>query len=636
MARKPKLTPSNDGYGTTHTVRIPLWPYLVTPIAVLAALPITGLVHHFYGGVRPGAGWTGFVLALGAVALAGFTAWASRPRGKVMQVMATGNVILAFLWIVPAVLDGPWTKAMIGTWFLGGLFMSVLVAVYRIMRQARGPEDKGVLQGEFVELGDAVKQLKDVRFHRTQITGAKATTAVSMPPGRSFSEVEGAKKEVASLLDVPVTAVRTVRDPDSERRGKVSVVPVDQLRDALPDPGPSCPGGSIAEPITLGRTEEGDEAAIILPGDPSVHRNAVGVMAVVGMSGSGKTELLLRLCSEAGTRHDNDLIIADARKGGQLPPWVQRLAKRKALGRNAAIDMLEDLPARVEARAKQLGDKGYKQWEQGCGIPFETYIVFEAAAVVQDTPVVDLAESVRSVGICLVLELQRATYDRLPTSARANITTWVVLGVQREEDAEAALSEGTVAAGAAPWKWKNGKPGYFYLEWAGRDEQSWSSPNRSYVASDEERAAHVAAVLGWDGQGEGAPATRVPEQETAEPVEEPSGVERNDAYDSEEPPDDVDASKPIIVPAGMPRISFEFGRKMAPDEARGILLQHLQDLANAGIEVVRPAQLGQVLGMTGLSGSWLRNELQELSKGDQPVLRYTPRGMYKILQPEPA
>jgi hypothetical protein len=511
-----------------------------------------------------------------------------------------------------------------------------VVAVYRIMRQARGQEDKGVLQGEFVELGDAVKQLKDVRFNRTQITGAKATTTVEMPAGRSFSEVEGVKKEIASLLDVPVTAIRTVQDPDSERRGKLSAVPVDQLRAVLADPGPSCPGGSIAMPITLGLTEEGEEAAIILPGNPYVHRNAVGVMAVVGMSGSGKTELLLRLCSEVGTRHDNELTIVDARKGGQLPPWVQRLAKKTALGRDTAIDFLEDLPARVEARAKKLGDLGYKQWEEGCGIPFETYIVFEAAAVVKETPVVDLAESVRSVGMCMVLELQRATFDRLPTSARANITTWVVLGVQRDEDAEAALSDTTLAAGAAPWKWKNAKPGYFYLEWAGRDEEKWSAPNRSYVAPDAERAAHVARVLGWETDTTEAstpPAVPVTEPGPEEPAQ--GGVERNDAFDPAEPPDDVDASKPIEVPADMPRIPFDFGRQMAPDDARGVLLQHLQDLANAGVDVVRPAQLGAVLASTGLSGSWLQKELRTLSQGEEPVLRYTPRGMYKILQHEP-
>lgn len=638
MARKPKLAPASDGYGHTYTVRIPLWPYLVTPLCVLAALPVTIVVHRLYGR-GPGAGWTGFALALGAVALVAFVTWASRPRGRVMQVMATGNTVLAMAWIVPAVLDGPLSKGMLGAWFMGGLLMSVIVAVYRIMRMARGDDGQGVIRGELVELGDAVKQLRDVRFARTSISGVKASTSLTMPPGRSFSEVEGAKREVASLLDVPATAIRTVANPDSERRGELHVVPVDQLRDPIPDPGPSAPGGSIALPIVLGRAEDGTDAAIVLPGDPAAHRNAVGVMGVVGMSGSGKTELLLRLCEEVATRCDTRLNIADARKGGQLPAWLRRAAAKVATGYDAAEDMIEDLPTLVQQRAKILGERGYKQWEEGCGLDFEVVVIFEASAVIAKSgTVVDLAESVRSVGICLILELQRATYDRLPTSARSNITTWVVLGVQGEDDAEAALSEATIVAGAQPWRWKNARPGYFYLEWAGRDEARWSEPCRSFIQPDADRAAIVAKVLGWaDAETQpGEQPAPAPEEPSTDGGEESAGIERNDAYDRDEPPDDVDESQPLSVPPGMPRIQLGDGfPPMAPADARGLLLQHITDLAAVGHDVVRPSQLGGVLGETGLSGSWLYGELRALTTGEHPVLRKTDRGVYRILAPAP-
>jgi hypothetical protein len=45
---KTKLRPAGDGYGSAHTVRIPLWPYLVAPLSCLAALPGTWLVHHYF------------------------------------------------------------------------------------------------------------------------------------------------------------------------------------------------------------------------------------------------------------------------------------------------------------------------------------------------------------------------------------------------------------------------------------------------------------------------------------------------------------------------------------------------------------------------------------------------------------
>ncbi|MEV6297869.1 hypothetical protein AB0M02_00515 [Actinoplanes sp. NPDC051861] len=634
MVKKANLRPANDGYGSVHTVRVPLWPYLVAPLCCLAALPGAWVVHYFFGrGID--AGWTGFALALAAVGLILFVAVASRPRGIVMRWMATGNTVLAFLWLIPAILEGPLSKAMVGTWLLGTIVISVACAVYRIMRQGRGDIESGrILQGEFAELGDAVKQLKDVRFARPKIDGAKVTAAIEMPPGRTFAEVAEAKSQVASLLDVKATSIRTIEDPDSERRGVLAAVPVDQLRGPIVDPGPSAPGGSIAEPIVLGRAEDGSDAAVILPGDPAVHRNAVGVMGVVGMSGSGKTELLLRLAKEVVTRHDADLFIADARKAGQLPIWLKRASKKAAAGRDNAEALLETLEQRVASRAEELGKRGFKQWEKGCGIPFEVYVIFEAAAVVAGNPaIVDLAESVRSVGICMVLEMQRATYDRLPTSARSNVTTWVVLGVQREDDAEASLSEDTLRAGAAPWKWKNGRPGYFYLEWAGREQELWSAPCRSFIEDDEQRSADVAEVLGWSAEAAGD--TEQAASAAADPGDGAPGVggEPVPGVDPAAPPDDVDPSAPIRIPEGMPRIAFDGGRKMPTTAAMGLLRSYIFDLANAGAEYVKPSELGDVLAQTGLSGSWLYSALSELVTGEEPMLAKAQRGVYRILVP---
>jgi hypothetical protein len=630
MSKKPKMTPSNDGYESSWTVKVPLWPYLVTPIVCILALPGTWAAHRLFG-TGEVAGWTGFMLALACVAMVAFTAWAARPRGAVMRGMAVGNVVAGCAWTVPAVLAGPFNTASMAAWTIGTVLLSAAVAVYRIMRQARGNDQPSVLDGEFGELGAAVKQLRDATISRPQIIGAKAKSNVVMPAGRAFSEVEGARAEIASALDVSASAIRTERDPDSERRGTLSVVPVDQLRAALPDPGLSAPGGSIALPVVLGRAEDGDPAELILPGDPSVHRNAVGVMGVVGMSGSGKTELLLRLLAEVASRRDADLFIADARKGGQLPGWVTRAAKKSALGLEPAEDFIEDLPSRVSSRAKALGEAGHKQWVEGCGIPFEVVVVFEASAIVaRSSTVVDLAESVRSVGICLILELQRATYDRLPTSARANITTWVVLGVQGEDDAEAALSEDTIAAGARPWAWKSAKPGYFYLEWMGRDQALWASPNRSYICTDLDRERMVTDAIGWT---EAPAALERPAAVKADVV--PDDDEPGEVLDPDDLPDDVDPAEPITVPGGMPRVSLgDDTPAMSPEQARAVLDQRLDQLAAAGQDSFKPQQMGGVIFQTGMSASWMHKQLGLMCQGDEPRLRKTGRGTYRILTPE--
>lgn len=647
MAKKPSMQPANDGFATVHTVRIPLWPYLVAPLFCLVALPATWGVHRAYATSARSAGYTGLALGLFGVGILIMVFFLSRPRGVVMTAMATLNTVLALLWCTPAILSGPFNKTMLGLWLAGTLFVSIDCGLYRIMRQTRGDDgSRGqILNGEFAELGDAVRQLKGVRFGKPVVDGARVTAAIEMPPGRSFEEVAAARKEVASLLDVPATAVRTPGHMDSERRGSVSVVPRDQLRDPIPDPGLE-PGLSMADPIVLGVAEDGTPAQVILPGDPATHRNAVGVMGLVGMTGSGKTELLLRFCKCVATRVDGDLFVIDTRKEGQLPTWLKRAAKRVVSDRDEALDWLEDLEARVADRAVALGRAGHKQWVKGCGISFETYVIFEAAGIAKDSNLVDLAETVRSVGMAIVLEFQRATYDRLPTSARSNITTWICLGVQREDDAEAAISEATALAGAAPWKWKNGKPGYFYLEWAGRAEELWAAPCRSFIQDDEERGRDVAEVLGWND--EGPPAAPVepyrpprggpePDGEQSEPGGE-GDPEVSPGVDPDDPPDDVDPSEPIVIPPGMPRIPFGDSRpKMLPADALGLLRSHIFDLRNAGAQHVQPSMLGDVLAQTGLSSSWLQNALKQLcAEGLLREPRPGERGVYRIVQRERA
>jgi hypothetical protein len=644
MAKKPNLKAQNDGFVTVHTVRIPLWPYLVPVLFCLVALPTTWGAHHAYGRDASRAGWAGVALALFGVGMIMFTFAASRPRGGLMCAMATFNAGLSMVWITPAVLNGPFTAGMIGVWLIGSLWVCTTNALYRIMRQARGDDagNPSVINGAFGELGDAVKQLKDVRFGRPAIEGARVSAAVEMPPGRTFDEVSGARGGVASLLDVKATAVRTIPDADSERRGVVTVVPVDQLREPIPDPGLE-PGLSIADPIVLGVAEDGSPAQIILPGDPRIHRNAVGVMGVLGMSGSGKTELLLRLAKCVATRHDNELNIIDCRKAGQLPGWLKRAAVRVVDGKDAALDWMEDLEQRIAERAQWLGSRGFKQWVRGCGVPFETYVIFEAASIVKESNIVDLSEAVRSVGMCIVLELQRATWDRLPTSARSNMTTWVILGVQGEGDAEGALSDDMGAAGAAPWKWKNGKPGYFYLQWAGRDEDLWSAPCRSFIQDDADREQEVAEALGWNSTGHETPAVepytpprggQAPDDDEGEEPAEDYGT----GADPDDPPDDADPAEPIVVPPGMPRIPFGDARpKMPPGEALGLLRSHVFTLQQAGVPYVQSVDLSDVLAQTGLSSTWMRNSLKTLcGEGVLREPRPGERGVYRVVQRERA
>lgn len=634
--------PRNAGYGhvSVHTVKLPLWPYLVTPISAIAALPATEVAYRFYG-ESP---WTGVVVTGGAVLVTSFTCWAARPRGPVMRALATGVAAASSAWTIPAVIGGPFTKGMIGMWAAGTVVMTVVVAAQRILRSGESAEPTEPAMGGLL---DRVKELKDVRFSRAKVTGGKAAVEVTMPPGATFSSLP--QDEIASVLDVGAPSVRMIRSDDSERRGRIEAVPVDQLKVPPPWEGPSAPGQSIAVPLLLGVVEDSEPLVLILPGDPKVHRNSLHV-GVVGMSGAGKTELLLHIAEEVLTRPNAELWVGDARKAEQLPRWLLDGAARVA-GTEPDVDvMLDDLLDDVPVRSKQMGSHGHKQWMDACPrCPrFRVVLLDEAAQVAANNRVfVDLAESLRSVGVSLIVGLQRASHDRFPTSARSNIGAWICLGVKDEEDASMALSEEMLAAGAMPWRWKAGYPGYLYADVPGVPVERSVLQARSFAPppSEDDRARAIAAVTGRSTVADETvaaappspkPAARVAPNRHEElgPDDDPADSAPNKAL-GDEPPDDVDPSQPFVIPAGTPRIVFDDdGPDMTPQEARDEFRQYLSDLADAGTTVVKPGELGEVLSRTGMSGSWLKKVLTEFTLGSSPMLRRREHGHYEILAPE--
>jgi hypothetical protein len=637
VAKTSTKMPKNAGYDgvTVHTVRLPLWPYLVTPASAVGLWAGTAGAHAYWGSSPAAAGGAAVGLTLAGTALTGLTWRAAAARGAVRRGVATASALAGSAWTIGAMLAGPWERPWLDLWLLGAPTASIAMGVVRVLRSGQGDGEEGG------GLGEAVKSLRGARIGRARVDGARATAPVTLEPGTPAAALAADRASLASALDVPATAVRVIPNQDSARRATVSVVPVDQLRDTRYWPGPSAPGTSIADaPIRLGVCEDGEPLELWLPGDHKAGRNSVH-LSVVGMSGAGKTELVLNLCADVLTRTDARLVVTDTRKGDQLPEWLRRAAHEAYLDATSAEDYLDGLPQVIAQRARHLGQRGLKQWVKGCGLPYMVVVCFEAARLVSESDTfVDVSESARSVGICLIVELQRATHDRFPTSARANISGKVCLGVERDDDAQAALSEGTLDAGAAPWEWKNMRPGYLYAELPGVDQERWSMPARAYIArSEEERAAAIAPYRPVTA----APATSKPREEKAvtEPGPDPDEPERpeiNDALDLAEPPDDVDPAQPIVIPADMPRLAFGTLRTppMGTEEARAWTRDYLLQLHAAGHTQVRPAELGDVIEATGLTASWVSKELRRLSSGPDAILQRTDRGIYKLRVPEPA
>lgn len=629
-----------DGMATVHTVRLPLWPYLVTPIGAVGLAAGAAGAHAMWAGAP---GWPAAGLTLAGVGLTALTWRAAAARGIVRQAVSTVSCVAGSVWTLGATLSAPWSRPWLDMWLIGAPTASIAMAIVRIMRSGSTgePGEQPAIMGG---LADRVKELRDVKFSAAKVVGGKAVSEVTTAPGATFGELASAREELASVLDVPASAVRTIESPDSARRGRVEVVPVDQLREMIPYPGPSHPGGSMADPIVLGRVEDAEPLLLYLPGDPKAGRNSTHV-GVVGMSGAGKTEVILRIAEEVLTRRDGELWVGDARKAGQLPAWLLDGAARVATTEPDVDELLDDLLDDVAQRSAQMGGHGHKQWTKGCPkCPrYRVVILDEAAQVAAGNRIfVDLAESLRSVGVALVVGLQRASHDRFPTSARSNIGAWICLGVLDATDAEMALSEETLAAGAMPWRWKNMHPGYLYAEVPGVEPARWALQARGFAPppSEDDRARAIAAATGKAAPEPAAapssPATSAATVEVEDQGDEPPvDDEPNAAWDPTDPPDDVDPAQPVTVPPGMPRIPLADDREpLRPEEAQRVLRQHLIKLAEAGTTVVKPADLGEVLYVTGLGGDWLRKHLTRLTLGSQPLLRRVERGYYEVLLPE--
>ncbi|MFI1197676.1 ATPase/DNA packaging protein [Micromonospora sp. NPDC020750] len=648
MAKTTTRMPRNAGYDgvpSVHTVKVPLWPYLVTPISSVGLAVGTGLAHWRWGDNPTAIGAAAAGLTLAGTALTGLTWRAAAARGIVRRAVATTTCVAGSIWAIGATIAAPWSSPWLDMWLLGMPTASIAMAVVRLMRSGPAGET-----GEGAEpgggLAEAVKSLRGARLGRTQIVGAKAAMPVRMEPGKPISELAGDRESLASALDVAPTAVRVIADPDSAQRGRVEVVPVDQLRTAKPWPGLSAPGESIAAPIELGVMEDGEPLLIWLPGDHAAARNAAHYL-VVGMSGAGKTELLLTLAAEVLSRYDAELWFGDPRKGPQLPEWLRCGATRIATTEDEVEDMLDALHQDVARRAKWLGDRKFKQWTPEAGrqgLRYRVAVIDEAAQVsAGNKTITDLTEECRSVGISLLFGLQRASYDRFPTSARANIAGSLCLGVESADDAEMALAERTLRAGAAPWEWKTDRPGCLYAEVPGTDPARWVMPGRTYLVDEADRAAMVARYRPTST----APTSTVPAprredqgvtpQQPTPPADEGDERELNAALDLTDPPDDVDPSQPIEIPADMPRLAFGQLRTppMGADEARTWMRDYLLRLHAKGHTQVSPGDLGDVMEATGKGTSWVGKELRRMSSGPDAVLQRTEHGIYKIRVPEP-
>lgn len=646
--RRPRGSVDLDDW--TGRYRVPrghwasrLAPYAPPWLAVVVLHPVAAVMHHAWAG--PALPWATAALTLLGAVLTGVSWVAASGRAPVTRIHAVITAAATTGYLTAATVIGVTTRPLLDVSLTAGAALAASWNIRKVLRNSRedGEGDGGLF--ERVKLAGTKVRAIETKPNRV-------TAALQLPAGElTTDDVSAQRARIASALDLPATAVRVGRNPESEARPDLVIVPEDVLRRPTVWPGPSSIGGSVAEPLVLGVYEDGEPVQLWLPGDPGVPRNTTHLL-VMGMNGSGKSHGARLALTELLTRDDVVVWAADPVKGLQtLGPVVPGL-DWCALTPAAAKTMIGCLPAVITARANELGRRGHDQWVPGCGLPFLVVWVEEASTLVRDsTEFIDIAQQARSAGVSLVLSLQRPSFRNITTDVRQQMGAVWCHGVKSLDDAAFALSDELLDAGANPAAWGNRRPGYAYLEAPGVDEQRMPTPSRSYGLDSADQL--TAAITAYDGRVELDPVTTAaagdayarrrtnPQQEgavvsittarshrSADPFDEPLSDTADATHEPipASPEPDLAGDPDADLPTDVPEIRFPTVRP-TPAQARELLGRELDRLRAEGREEIGPRDVDTAT--VGRSRPWVSAALANLAlRGD---LQETDReGVYRL------
>ncbi|WP_327678561.1 plasmid transfer protein TraB [Kitasatospora sp. NBC_00458] len=619
-----------------HRVKPYLPPWLVTAGTGILSVPAT-------------IAWTGSAagavgLTLASLGLTSATWWAGKNTSPQRRLHSAITVAAGTSWFTAASLAGPLAGPLPGLYFIGGAALAGSWNVRQLLRvNADGTPasaDGGLLE--------------KVGLAKTMVTGAKvqpnkAEFDLQLPGGElTPDDVSKALPRLAGALKVAKNAVRVVPDSEDSSRATLTVVPHDLLKAGVPYPGPSHPGGSIADPVHVGIYEDGADMAMFFPGDPEAGRNAMHLLGM-GMTGAGKSEGGLTALTEVSTRRDVIVWASDPAKAEQtLGPLLPAL-DWAALTVDDTKAMITALRAVIPARTSWLARYGYKQWEPACaetqadgspGMPYLLAWFEEAAKTIRETDddvFTGIAQEARSAGVSLVVSLQRASGSQMSTDTRASLGSSWVFGLRDDRDAAFALPDEALDAGAAPQAWRDKKPGYSYLVANGIPETFWATPGRAYLTPVEAMSWAVVTFAGIRSGCDPVTAKAAADavgpaftQRTRYPL--PAAPDDDDTvYEQETGPVDYDYDltadgdddadgwidpeaelPPVerVVQIAPPEIPPR--TKVGKSEAQRIMVDLLDEFEAAGLTEVGPADFMEHCDRFNRSRSWVSGQVSDM------------------------
>ncbi|MEU3750977.1 MULTISPECIES: plasmid transfer protein TraB [Streptomyces] len=583
-----------------------------------------------------------------SVALTGATWWIGRSSSQQRRLHSAITVAAGSAWLTGACLAGPTAGPLDDLYLMGGAALALSWNVRMVMRRTdETPTATGGDKGLLEKVG-----LARAAIGSTKVEPNRVTAQIALEPGEQTTEdVAKVLPRLASALDLPTTALRFMPNADSARRGELVIVPEDMLAEVLEYDGPTRLGGSIADPLVIGRYDDGSPLVLWLPGDPEVGRNATHLL-IAGGTGSGKGDGALNVLTEIVSRTDVNVLLSDPKSFQDFRPLLPAFdwAEEGGPGTEA---MVEALQAAIPARTRWLGAHRYRQWTvqaagkqtdpahscrtdgTACGCEGMAYLVawFEEAAntlrALGDDAFTGIAQEARAAGVSLIVSLQRPSYDQMSTSTRASLPSVLAFGCDPRDEGF-ALPETVLDAGAHPGAWGNRRPGYCYLVSAGIPEDRYPAPGRTRRFTT--RSMDVMEQLADWAAANGAPMDLVTARafeatvgnaythrtrHTPDTAPQPRAVDAEEVnagmlLDPEDDGIDPDADLPgDELGDDAPLFGADPGRKPTPEEARLLFEEALEEFEEEGRMIVGPKDFSDWCETHGYSRPWISARLKD-------------------------
>ncbi|MGY4973475.1 type IV secretory system conjugative DNA transfer family protein [Streptomyces nigrescens] len=659
-------------------------PFAGPWVGAAALPPVAGLATNaMWGGAPLSAGLASAGLAVGGAALSAVT-WkavsGTSKAARFRRVQATASVAAGMGWLTAATSAGPFGHPMTDLWLLGGGLVAASCNLRQLMRNGAHGEAEESTGGGLAALAEAIGWEK-VRVRDAKGSGkGTVAAAVAVEPGATIADVQSTTGKVAAALQIPPSGVVITPDAENGARGTVSLRVADLLKDGVPFAPPLEMGLLPTEPIPVGLYADGEVWAIN-PFAAAILQH----LLVMGVTGAGKSEFARGVLAHLMTRRKMTLALIDCSKGRQSMGHIKDGLDVFITDQKEARRFIRSLPAAIKARGDQLADEGLDQWTPESSLNAMLVWLEEAADLADFEELDKIARAARSVGIWLVISLQRATWTNVSTDVRANLQASACFGVDDAGDAGFCLPDRVTDAGAIP-AWGSDRPGYAFATGMGIPEPRWTMEARAGLTERDVLVALVEAGASYrdpldettanamgqvyaqrthrgtnrltPGVPPAPPAAAPAPLEAAPPaaaalpgqdaidsddlddvMSDSEEMELQEVYDevmgaipSDPEPDadyaglGLDDDMPDSNTAG---IEFEAPPRPSAEEARDILCTEIDGWMKAGRLEFEPSDLIPATLAAGRKRPWMQGELKKLT--ELGVLRHDSHGSYTIV-----